>query len=496
MQINLNDIKELTKNLSVLYVEDEDILRKSVEVFLKKIFARVESAADGKEGLELYLKNDYDLVITDINMPQMNGIVMASNIKEKSPEQNIIIISAHSDIDNFIKSIQVGIDGYILKPIDFDQMNQVLYKVALKINKFKENEYYKENLKEMVKQKVAEIKSLNKTKINNYKKTLYALIDIIERRDTYTGGHSQRVAKYSKMIAGYLGFSKKECKEIYQAGILHDIGKVAIPDSVLLKPNRLTSIEYSLIQKHVSIGYEMLKNIPMFASLADIIYSHHEKYDGSGYPNGLKKEEIPQAAQIMAIADAFDAMTTSRIYKGRKSVQNAIEELKELADVHYSKDLVFKAVEVLKDLEIDENINQLPNDELEKERFSFFYKDQLTSAFNKSYLDLILLQNSYNHIYSKLYFIEFNNFSEYNKKFGWGKGDLFLRDIGEYLISEFKDTLVFRVQGDDFVILSETLLEIDLDSFIKDTPLSYNIKQMELTPQVNYLDIEKMYKSN
>lgn len=493
MAINLNDLKEVTKGLSVLYVEDEDTLRKSVEIFLSKIFGRVESAANGKEGLELYLKSDYDLVITDINMPYMNGIKMASNIKEKSSEQNIIIISAHSEIDSFIKSIQVGIDGYILKPIDFDQMNLVLYKVALKINRFKENEYYKAHLEELVEQKVDEIKSLNKIKANNYKKTLYALIDIIERRDTYTGGHSQRVAKYSKMIAEHLGFTKKECKEIYQAGILHDIGKVAIPDSVLLKPNRLTPIEYSLIKKHVDIGYEMLKNIPMFTSLADIVQSHHEKYDGSGYPNGLKKEQIPQSAQIMAIADAFDAMTTSRIYKGRKSVQSAIEELKELGDVHYSKELVNKSIEVLKDLQIDESINQLPSDELEKERFSFFYKDQITAAFNKSYLDLILLQNSYNHVYSKLYFIEFNNFNEYNKKFGWEKGDDFLKTIAEYLNKKDEDSLVFRVQGDDFVILSETLLEINLDNFIKDTPLAYNVKQIELTPKVNYFDIEKMY---
>lgn len=495
MDVLLNELKKSTKDLSVLYVEDEDLLRKSVEQYLNKIFLKVDSVTNGKEALECYFKNEYDLVITDINMPYMDGIEMASKIREKSMEQNIIIISAHSEIDNFIKSIQVGIDGYILKPIDFNQMNTILYKVASKINRQKENEFYKEHLEDMIKQKVDEIRVLNKTKVNNYKKTLYALIDIIERRDTYTGGHSQRVAKYSKMIAEHMGFSAKECKEIYQAGILHDIGKVAIPDSILLKPNTLNEIEYSLIQKHVSIGYEMLKNIPMFSSLAEIIKSHHERYDGSGYPDGLKKDEIPIAAQIMAVADTFDAMTTSRIYKGRKSVGSAIDELKELSDIHHSKDLVYKATEVLKEIRIDSSINQLPNSELEKERFSFFYKDQITGAFNKSYLDLVLFQNSYNHNYHRLYFIEINNFNKYNNKFGWEKGDVFLKSVVKYLNEICENTLIFRVYGDDFVVISQDEQDIKLDKLIENTPLEYNITQLELNSEFNFFDMEKIAKS-
>jgi putative nucleotidyltransferase with HDIG domain len=419
MAINLKELKKLTIDLSVLYVEDESRLRDSVEVYLKKLFNSVDSAKDGEEGLSLALKNKYDLIITDINMPKMDGLEMSKKIKESLPEQNILITSAYSDSNKFTDSIEIGIDGYIIKPINLDQLNSIIFKIATKIKHAKENEYYKDNLEEMVKEKTKEVKKLNKIKVENYKKTLYALIDIVERRDTYTGGHSQRVAEYSKKIAKKYGFDKKECEEIYQAGILHDIGKVAIPDSILLKPNRLNNIEYNLIQKHALIGYEVLHKIPMFESLAKIVKHHHEKFDGTGYPDGLKGEEIPVAAQIMSVADSFDAMTTSRIYKGRKTVSDAFEELKGLAGVQYSKEIVDRAIDALKDVQIDENINQLPIDELEKERFAYFYKDQVSRAYNKNYLELILFQNSYKQIYNYSHFVELNNFNKYNQTYGW-----------------------------------------------------------------------------
>ena len=493
MKISLKELKELTSELCVLYVEDESNLRDSVEVYLKKFFFKVDSAKDGLEALSLYEDDKYDLVITDINMPKMNGLEMASKIKEKNPEQNILIISAYSDSDKFTYSIQIGIDGYIIKPIDLDQLNLILHKIASKIKQFKENLYYKDHLEEIVKKKTNEVKKLNRSKVENYKKTLVALIDMVERRDSYTGGHSQRVAEYSKKIAKKYGFDKDECNEIYQAGILHDIGKIAIPDSILLKPNKLNSLEYNLIQKHALIGYEVLHKIPMFDSLAKIVKHHHEKYDGSGYPDGLKGEEIPKAAQIMTVADSFDAMTTSRIYKGRKTIDSAFEELKKLSGTQYSKEIVEISLEALKDVQLDENINQLPSDELEKERFSYFYKDQVSTAYNKNYLELVLFQNSYKQIYDHSYFVELNNFNKFNQTYGWEKGDELLKKIVKHFISTYKDCLIFRVYGDDFIILSSKELNIDLGSIIDNPVVSYRVNSKELSSDINqFMDIEKL----
>ena len=173
----------------------------------------------------------------------------------------------------------------------------------------------------------SEKEALNNELLENYKKTLFAFVDMIEERDTYTGGHSQRVAKYSVMIAKEMGYEKKELERIYQAGMLHDIGKMNIPDTVLLKPGKLDDIEYKLIQSHAENGYKFLIQIPMYQELADIIHFHHERYDGKGYPTGKKGTQTGIFSYILAVADAFDAMTTSRIYKGRKNIQDALIEI-------------------------------------------------------------------------------------------------------------------------------------------------------------------------
>lgn len=315
--IDVIKLKELSKNFKVLYVEDDEMLRDSLASYFEKLFKEVVSAKDGKEGLELYKKGVFDIVITDIQMPNLNGIEMAEKIKELNHEQEILIVSAYTEIEYFIKSIKIGVSGYIIKPIDYAQMNEELYKLVNKLKKFKENETYKNHLEELIAKGIKE-------KIENYQKTLFALVDMIEERDTYTGGHSQRVAKYSVMIAKEMGCAEKEREKLHQAGILHDIGKISTPDSVLLKPGKLNDIEYKLIQEHVKVGYGMLSKIPMYKELAEIIHHHHERYDGKGYPDGLRGDEIPLLSRIMIVADAFDAMTTNRIYKTRKDRKSVV----------------------------------------------------------------------------------------------------------------------------------------------------------------------------
>ena len=181
-----------------------------------------------------------------------------------------------------------------------------------------------------VKQKSLQNKILQEEQIEEYKEILLALIKMIEQRDSYTAGHSQRVAKYSKILASAMGYDEESCEIVYQAGILHDIGKVAIPDVILLKPEGLNDREYALIKEHVKVGTDILGDVPRFKKLAEIIQYHHEKYDGSGYPFGLQGEEIPPLSRIMIVADAFDAMTTSRIYRHKKTIAYALSELAKL----------------------------------------------------------------------------------------------------------------------------------------------------------------------
>jgi len=473
--IDTKTLQNLAKTFTVLYVEDEVKLRVSMVQYLEKFFKTVTSAVDGEAGLNLYKKQKYDLVITDIAMPKINGIKMSSSIKKLNPNQDIIVISAFSDSEKVLEAIKIGVDAYMLKPVNSTQMNEILYKVCYKLKEFRENNLYKRHLQELVDSKTSEMKYLQEEKIVNYKHTLYALVDLVEQRDTYTGGHSTRVAKYAKLIAEQMGFDAKICEELYEAAMLHDIGKIAIPDSILLKPGSLNQLEYKLIQEHVNIGYKILKKVPMFKNIANIVKLHHERFDGSGYPDGLKGDEISVYAMIMGVADTFDAMTTRRIYKARMTSEGALEEIQSLSEKTFPKDVVDAAIIALDHIAIDENINQLPISDLEKERFSYFYTDQLTKSYNSNYLDLTLTQNRHDDTFEQIDLMLIHGFSKYNKKHGWEKGDVLLQNISHKLQDIYISSKVFRIHGDDFAILSKEDIDItEFQEFIKDMDITFS----------------------
>lgn len=305
-------------------------------------------------------------------------------------------------------------------------------------------------------------KNLEEERITNYEQTLVSLVELIEHRDSYTGGHSMRVATYSQMVAQEMGYSESDCNLIYRAGILHDIGKIITPDAILLKPGILNDNEYELIKSHVTSGADMLEKIPMYKHMSEIVRAHHERIDGSGYPNNLKADEIPPLARIMAVCDSFDAMTTNRIYKGRKSVDEAILELKALSGKDYDEDVVKAAAIVLGKVELDDSITQLPISIIEQQRFAFFFRDQVTDSYNQSYLDVVLKKNHYDYEYKCLNTLLLHSFSQYNEKHGWDKGDELLNKIAETIEKEFPKGMVFRLHGDDFIVMNKEHIDVDL----------------------------------
>ena len=497
--INLKALQSLAKKFKVLYVEDDIAVQNALKEYLKNFFADVTTANDGAQGLEIYKNKEFDIVITDLSMPKMNGIEMLQKIRAINPNQALLITTAHSGSEYMSKAIKIGVDGYIVKPFDYEQLNYELYKISEKLEAMQENEAYKKSLQRMVEQKTAELSAMIRFQHDNYEKTLLAMVKLIEERDTYTAGHSQRVAKYSKMIAQKMGLSQKECEKVYQAGILHDIGKIVTPDVVLLKPKKLNDLEYKLIQEHPQVGYRLLANIPMYEELADIVRDHHERCDGSGYPRGIKADEIDRLAKVMMIADCFDAMTTNRIYKGRKTPKEALEEIERLSGVQYDGDAVKATLQVLKDVVVDKNINQLPHTEIEKERFAYFYKDNLTDLYNQSYLDVMLLQNSYEKKYKELHLVRLKNFSRFNKDSGWKNGDTVLVKIAKSLQNCFDLSLVFRIFGDDFALLDNgecnmKEIEKNINAILSDTIIEAEIVNLSLDPKksLSVDDLEKL----
>ncbi len=331
----------------------------------------------------------------------------------------------------------------------------------------------------------------------NYEETIFSFVDMIEQRDTYTAGHTERVANYCELIAKEMGIDENQTRKLYKAAILHDIGKVATPDSVLLKPGKLTSLDYDLIKLHAFAGYEMLSNIEMYQELAVIILNHHERHDGQGYPNGIKGDEIPLLSRVMTVADAFDAMTTNRIYKARKEIPEALAELQTFSGSQFHPEVVKAAVKVLAGVTISTSINQLPVSNLEKKRFSYFFNDKLTGLYNEDYLKIILNNLSLNQ-YKCLHMLHLLNVPKYNKLHGWDKGNLLLKEFAGELVACFPEALVFRAYGNDFAFISKVHIAIESEALnifkcIADTEIEVDVHHVDLSAGKTYT-IDKLDK--
>lgn len=343
------------------------------------------------------------------------------------------------------------------------------------------------------------LKELEK-KIKDYEQHIFSMVNMIEKRDSYTAGHTKRVADYSVLIAHEMKYSKSEIDDLYRACMLHDIGKISTPDSILLKPGKLSNLEFEIIKEHVVTSYELLKNVDIYKDIAEIVRYHHEKYDGSGYPEGLKGEETPIFSQIMTVSDAFDAMTTNRIYKARKSVEVAIDELKSLSGIQFHPDIVKAATIALKDVEVNESISQRPQTKLERQRFAYFYNDPVTGVFNREYLEYVVAYNHEDAFNLKcVYGVYLHNFSKYNKEYGWANGDIILKRFARELEDITNEEFIFRMYGDDFVILNREHFDLEghlyrLEDVLKDTGITFSHKHYDMQKDKieNIKDLEEL----
>ncbi len=314
-----------------------------------------------------------------------------------------------------------------------------------------------------------QIDTLHEEREKSYQNFIDALVNMIEQRDTYTAGHTVRVAEYAELIAREMEFPEREIQKLVESAKLHDIGKVVTPDSILLKPGKLTKLEYELIKEHAKAGYEVLSTVHLYKELADIMIDHHERYDGSGYPCGKKGGEISLLGHIMAVADSFDAMTTSRIYKPRKEIDESLVELNELSGKWYHPAVVNAALKVLANVTIDTSITQIGSSALEQERMSYFFKDRLTKLYNEDYFMMTLNGCSRHMKPHKLLIISLVDFHHYNKAHGWEGGNGVILEFADYLATRLPESLIFRIWGDRFVLAD---YEGDVEVLLASSPLS------------------------
>ncbi len=296
------EIPKSSNNFHILVVDDDKINLKTARKILKDHY-QITCLESGKEALDFLEEQLPDMILLDIHMPEMDGFDVLKVLKANQRTKNIpvVFLTADADYETELSGFKAGAADYIRKPFIPDIMLERLTRII-------ENDRIQQSLQSEVDRSNSKVESLSL-------QAMMTLAQTIDAKDKYTKGHSTRVASYSKQLAKYLGLSEKEQDTIYYMGLLHDIGKIGVPDYIITKAAKLTAEEYSIIKKHTTTGYDILKNFGEIPNIEQCARWHHERMDGTGYPDGLKGEEIPLLVRIISVADTFDAMTSKRIYR-------------------------------------------------------------------------------------------------------------------------------------------------------------------------------------
>lgn len=312
----------------ILAVDDETDIRIILSRRLKRDGYDCVVAANGLEALKEARKEKLDLVLLDINMPHMSGTETLARIKEIDQDLPVVMVSSVDSLDTVRQTLREGAYDYLVKPIDFEEFDIAVRRALIHGELLRENREYQRNLEKMVSQRTRALTEALEETRRTYQLTILALGAALETRDIETQTHSLRVAHYARIIALELGIEDEETlTDIERGAYLHDIGKIGVPDNILRKPASLTEEEWQIMRTHTEIGKGLIKRIEFLRGAAPVVHSHHERYDGTGYPEGLKGDKIPIGAKIFAVADALDAMTSERPYGEVLSFEDAKENI-------------------------------------------------------------------------------------------------------------------------------------------------------------------------
>ncbi|MDQ2832311.1 MAG: response regulator [Acidobacteriota bacterium] len=283
---------------------------------------------------------DYDLVLADVIMPVTDGLTLLDQICLDHPGLPVVLCSALNDIHVVTNAFRRGAIDYLLKPFDRSELESIVLRAIEHGRLRKQNMIYRHNLEAIVNARTGRLRSTMQDLERSYDITLEAMGDALDLRDEETEGHSRRVTAYTIALAQALRVETEELRVIARGAFLHDIGKIATPDAILLKPGRLDPDEMKIMREHCQRGYDMVRKIPFLREASEIVYSHQERFDGEGYPRGLKGEEIPLGARIFALADTLDAMTSDRPYRKGTTFASAAEEIVRCGGSQFDPDIV------------------------------------------------------------------------------------------------------------------------------------------------------------
>ncbi len=354
--------RERANLFQILVIEDDQYSREAISEILEDWGYMVLQAANGKEGIRSFDKAHPSLVLTDLKMPDMGGLEVLKYVQKEAPDIPVIVVSGTDDIEDVKRALRLGAVDFVSKPIsDIDALEHTVHKAVAKYLLYFENQRYQQLLEEEVsartselcrqlaeriqieqvlKENKARIHQAHEELVRSYDATLQGWSKAMELRDRETEGHSVRVTDMTVQLAKALGASEEELRMFRYGAMLHDIGKIGIPDAILLKPGQLTEDEWEIMRKHPVYAYEMLSPVEYLSGALDIPYYHHERWDGTGYPLGLKGEEIPLSARIFAVVDVWDALSSDRPYRKRWEKEKVMEYIKSLSGIHFDPRVV------------------------------------------------------------------------------------------------------------------------------------------------------------
>jgi putative nucleotidyltransferase with HDIG domain len=348
----------------ILIVDDEKSIRVTLCEFLKNEGFIAESAPDAVVACSMIDEKDYDVIITDIIMPRISGMDLLSTIRKKSKTLQVIIMTGEPSVDTAIQAVKSGANDYITKPIG----KEILLKTvrnAINIKRLsddkaaleEQNRQYQKHLEELVTHRT---KSLE----NVMQGIIYLLTSVVEARDPYTAGHQLRVGNLSAAIAKKLHLNHETTDLVRTIGYIHDIGKISIPAEILSKPGRLSALELEMIKIHAHKGYEMISKASLPDIIGNAIYQHHERVNGSGYPQGIRDDKIIREAKILIVADVVEAMVSHRPYRPALGLETALAEIESNAGILYNEQVVAACISLFRDdnysIENDEKNVHIP----------------------------------------------------------------------------------------------------------------------------------------
>ncbi|HEX8354807.1 MAG TPA: HD domain-containing phosphohydrolase [Pyrinomonadaceae bacterium] len=333
------------RDARLLIADDDAAVRSVLEDFLCAEY-ECESVGSAEDALRLLAEGDFQLVLSDISMEGMSGLELIPRVGAVSPDTLVIVVSGSQDIESAIVAMRAGAFDYIVKPFDLEHVRLSVGRALEHQSLLASKRGYETYLEQMIERRTEELDGAVRSLGDAYRTTLKALVAALETRDQETHGHSERVVSFSLRLGREFGLDEGGMRSLEFGSLLHDIGKIGVPDAILRKPARLTEEEWTEMRLHPVHGRQILHGIEFLEGAARVVAQHHEKWDGSGYPLGLKGEEIDLNARIFAVADAFDAITSDRVYRAGRTYEAALGELERCAGRQFDPRVVeaFKGV--------------------------------------------------------------------------------------------------------------------------------------------------------